>query len=115
MLTSVLHVPLLQNNLLSVLFLTKHRGFNVWIDHDAMHFIRKEETLFVAKVDDTKPAYLAGSTVDQTTLPSKLISKLITCSGIGGLEAASALVVHEEGNSVMAAVSGSPLFGKPES
>jgi len=67
MLTSVLHVPLLQNNLLSVLFLTKHRGFNVWIDHETMHFIREEKTLFVAEVDHTNTAYLSGSTVDQTT------------------------------------------------
>ena len=67
MLTCVLHVPLLYNNLLSVLFLTKQRGFDVWIDNSTMHFIKEEETLFVAEVDDNNTAYVSGSTIDQST------------------------------------------------
>jgi hypothetical protein len=78
--TSVLHVPLLQNNLLAVLCLTKHKNFHVWIDSDTMHFIKGEETLFVAEVDDTNTAYLSGSTVDQSTgktVHSALISSTL--------------------------------------
>jgi hypothetical protein len=66
-LTNVLHVPLLQSNLLSVLVLTRQKGFNVWIENGTMHFIRDEKTMFVAEVDNTNTAYLSGSTVDQST------------------------------------------------
>ena len=67
MFTNVLHVPLLHSNLLSVLVLTKKKGFNVWIDDSTMHFIRGEKTMFVAEVDSTNTAYVSGSTVDQST------------------------------------------------
>jgi transposase InsO family protein len=61
-LTRVLHVPLLGNNLLAVLFLTKRRGFEVHIDADLMNFIKDGKKLFVAKINDHNTAYLSGTT-----------------------------------------------------
>ena len=61
-LTRVLHVPNLRNNLLSVLFLTRQRGFIVKITGNAMYFNLNGETLFTATIDDNNTAYLDGTT-----------------------------------------------------
>ena len=60
----VLHVPDLRNNLLSVLFLTRHKGFTVHIGASQMSFERPTGTpLFTATIDDSNAAFLDGSTV----------------------------------------------------
>src|ERR1700753_92074 len=61
-LTRVLHVPNLRNNLLSVLFSTRQRGFIVKITGNAMYFNLNGETLFTASIDDNNSAYLDGTT-----------------------------------------------------
>jgi hypothetical protein len=63
----VLHVPLLGNNLLSILFLTKHQGIKVWIDEHNLSFIKGGKTIFTAEVYDNNTAYLSGTTVVHTT------------------------------------------------
>ncbi len=42
-LTRVLHVPQLRNNLLSCLYLTKHKGIRMEVDSSKMHFKRDAE------------------------------------------------------------------------
>ena len=46
----VLHIPALKNNLLAMLFLTKKRGFNVYIGSDTMQFDIHGQTLFTARI-----------------------------------------------------------------
>lgn len=60
----VLHVPALRNNLLSVLYLTKHKGLDVHIFGDHMDFNRKGTTLFTASINECNVGYLNGSTID---------------------------------------------------
>ena len=57
----VLHVPALQNNLLSVLYLTSKRGFRVVIEGRAMEFYHKGSLLFTA-TQQQQLAYLDGFT-----------------------------------------------------
>jgi len=78
----VLHVPALCNNLLSVLYLTKHKAFDVHISGDHMDFIRNGTTLFTAFVNECNVGYLNGSTIDisesanlSSTLPLDLWHK----------------------------------------
>ena len=59
----VLHVPQLQNSLLAVLFLTKHRDYKVSIDSDHIHFNRHGRTLFTASINSHNAAFLDGFTV----------------------------------------------------
>ena len=58
----VLHVPKLRSNLLSVLYLTKHKQFKVVIDYDCMEFIRSGTTLFTASINSSNAAFLDGET-----------------------------------------------------
>jgi len=60
----VLHVPALCNNLLFVLYLSKHKAFDVYISGDHMDFIRNGTTLFTASITECNVGYLNGSTVD---------------------------------------------------
>ncbi len=60
--TRVLHVPLLQNNLLSCLYLTKHKGIEIHIDSHQMDFSCAGRTLFCAPIGPTNCAHLSGST-----------------------------------------------------
>src|SRR5260221_11165138 len=55
-------VPLLQNNLLSCLYLAKHKGINIHIDSQQMDFNRDGRTLFCASIGSTNCAHLSGST-----------------------------------------------------
>ena len=57
----VLHVPALQNNLLSVLYLTTKQHFRVVIDEGVMSFERNGQLLFTASVQG-QLAYLDGTT-----------------------------------------------------
>ena len=60
----VLHVPYLRNNLFSVLFLTRHKGFTVSIDSTKMSFQQPAgNTLFTATISDSNAAFLDGTTV----------------------------------------------------
>ncbi|KAJ3847165.1 hypothetical protein EV368DRAFT_20468, partial [Lentinula lateritia] len=58
----VLHVPALNNNLLSVLYLTKHKGFTVHILRDTMKFLLNGSVLFTATVNNKSVGYLDGLT-----------------------------------------------------
>ena len=58
----VLHVPLLQNNLLSCIYLTRNKGYNIHIDQKAMHFWLNGKELFSAKINSNNSAHLDGCT-----------------------------------------------------
>ena len=60
--TNVLHVPELKNNLLSVLFLTRHRQYTVHITDKAMHFVQAGQERFTAVISDSDTAFLSGTT-----------------------------------------------------
>ncbi len=60
----VLHVPALRNNLLAVLYLTRHKSFDVHISSDKMNFERNGTLLFTASINESNVGYLNGSTVD---------------------------------------------------
>src|SRR6266508_4132737 len=60
--TRVLHVPLLQNNLLACLYLTRHKGIEIRIDWKQMDFVRNGKTLFCAPIGSTNCAHFSGST-----------------------------------------------------
>jgi transposase InsO family protein len=62
----VLHVPNLQNNLLSVLYLTKHKQYTVSIVGSKMSFSHGGSTLFTATVNDNNTALLNGITIPMT-------------------------------------------------
>jgi len=63
--SKVLHVPALQNNLLAVLYLTKHKGVEVTISSSSMCFRNKNnDTLFTATINKNGIGYLDGVTVD---------------------------------------------------
>ncbi|TFY53988.1 hypothetical protein EVG20_g9887 [Dentipellis fragilis] len=59
----VLHVPELRNNLLSVLYLTRHKSFSVLIQGNSVQFSLQGEVLFTARVDSSNTAFLEGRTV----------------------------------------------------
>jgi hypothetical protein len=52
LLTSVLYVPALQNNLLSVLHLVSNHRFRVEIEGTGMHFLRDGQLMFTATIRD---------------------------------------------------------------
>ena len=60
----VLHVPALRNNLLAVLYLTKHKSFSVHITGDHIDFERDKTVLFTASINEDNVGYLNGSTID---------------------------------------------------
>ena len=59
----VLHVPQLQNNLLSILYLTKHKNYNIYIDSKTINFIQFDRLLFTATITSQNSAFLDGCTV----------------------------------------------------
>lgn len=61
--TRVLHVPQLRNNLLSCLYLTRVKGYNIHIDSKAMNFELNKQTLFCASITSQNSAFLDGRTV----------------------------------------------------
>lgn len=72
----VLHVPALRNNLLSVLYLTKHKGFDVHIHKDTMEFILNSTVLFTASVTKNSVGYLNGHTVGNSSESVHVLSVL---------------------------------------
>ena len=62
----VLHVPLLRSNLLSVLYLTRNKLFNVMIDSSRISFIRNSKTLFTASITSNNAASLDGTVQPKT-------------------------------------------------
>src|SRR5260370_17641614 len=73
-LSNVLHVPLLGNNLLSVLTLTRKHNFKVHIQNSTMSFSLNNEPLFEAIVREDNSAILNAATVTQTALSSSVLS-----------------------------------------
>jgi transposase InsO family protein len=63
--TRVLHVPDLRNNLLAVLYLTRHKNINVHITSKSMEFCRNDKVLFTATINEQNMGYLDGQTVDK--------------------------------------------------
>src|SRR5271168_2781560 len=58
----VLHVPDLRTNLLSILYLTRHKQFTVSIDAHEMRFKREGTLLFTAQINENNAAFLDGAT-----------------------------------------------------
>ena len=65
---NVLHIPMLANNLLSVLTLTKKHNFEVIIKRSTMSFTLNSHLLCEASVSDDNSALLDGFTVIQAAL-----------------------------------------------
>ena len=59
----VLHVPQLQNNLLSVLYLTRFKGYQLFADSQQIQFIRHSRVVFTATITSQTAALLDGITV----------------------------------------------------
>ena len=76
--TRVLHVPHLQNNLLSVLYLVRQRGIAVHISPEelTMIFSLGSIRLFVAPIDENNAAFLAGTTEEFEEHAHRSISTL---------------------------------------
>jgi len=69
--TRVLHVPDLRNNLLSILFLTRQKGFTVTIDSSKMSFKHPDGIIwFTATISDSNAAFLDGTTAPLTEYAS---------------------------------------------
>ena len=68
--TNVLYVPTLSSNLLSVLYLTMHRSFTVFIEKDTLHFVRDTKIHFQAQVTASNSAFLLGDTIPVQQLAS---------------------------------------------
>jgi hypothetical protein len=75
--TDVLHVPHLANNLISVNYLSKCKGYRVINDGNKMIFNRGGVTLFTATITNSNLAYLDGFT---STNPENLIAKACSAS-----------------------------------
>jgi hypothetical protein len=56
--TRVLHVPQLQNNLLSCLYLTCCRGLEIHISSNSIDFLLSRKTIFIASINSSNAAYL---------------------------------------------------------
>jgi len=65
--TRVLHVPDLRSNLLSCLYLTRHKGLVIHISATTMTFQLHRKTLFTASIDSTNSAVLNGTTLASET------------------------------------------------
>ena len=74
--TRVLHVPQLQSNLLSILFLTRHRDYKTYIDSEYIHFIKSGRILFTASINSQNAAFLDGITVPACLQSANLSSTL---------------------------------------
>ena len=61
--TRVLHVPALHSNLLAVLYLTLHKGFDIQISCDSLKFSLNNQLCFTGLVRGST-GYLNGSTVE---------------------------------------------------
>jgi hypothetical protein len=61
--TNVQYVPSLSSNLFSVLYLTMHHNFNVFIKRDTLNFNRAGQIVFQAKVNFSNATFLAGETI----------------------------------------------------
>ena len=61
--TNVLYVPSLSSNLFSVLYLTMHRSFTIFIERDTLHFVRDSKILIQAHVSPSNSAFLLGETI----------------------------------------------------
>jgi transposase InsO family protein len=61
--SKVLHVPQLQTSLLSILFLTKHRDYKIFIDSQQIQFLRYNRILLTASINSQNAAFLDGITV----------------------------------------------------
>ena len=59
---NVLHVPLLRNNLLAVLYLTRQKQFHVSIWQNKLKFKRDRKILLTATIDDSNTGYLTPHT-----------------------------------------------------
>ena len=59
----VLHVPALQNNLLSVLYLTQNKGYTVVIKPNKLFFYHNKALLCTATVNSQNAAHLDGNVV----------------------------------------------------
>ena len=59
----VLHVPDLRSNLLSVLYLARHKGITINISSHTMAFRQGRKTMFTASIDSSNSATLDGTTV----------------------------------------------------
>jgi hypothetical protein len=73
--TRVLHVPDLRNNLLAVLYLTRHCGYKISIDSSMIHFRHDGKTMFTACINAESAAFLNGTT-DATLEYANVISTL---------------------------------------
>lgn len=69
----VLHVPALRSNLLSVLYLTRNKLYNVHIDSVRLSFKRENHLLFTATINNNNAAFLNG-TVQPMTQFAGLVS-----------------------------------------
>ena len=58
----VLHVPDLKTNLLSILYLTRHKQFTVSINSSEIKFRRNGTLLFTAQINENNAAFLDGTT-----------------------------------------------------
>ena len=56
----VLHVPKLASNLLSILYLTRLKGYRVVIENDQLEFFNSNDLHFTATVNDHNVGYLNG-------------------------------------------------------
>jgi Reverse transcriptase (RNA-dependent DNA polymerase)/gag-polypeptide of LTR copia-type/GAG-pre-integrase domain/Integrase core domain len=72
----VLHVPQLQDNLLSVLYLTKHKDYHIYIDSQYIYFIQSGRILFTASIHSQNAAFLDGITVPACLESANLSSTL---------------------------------------
>ena len=68
--SNVLHVPQLNQNLLSVLTLTCHHAFHVIIDSNTISFVKDNIPHFYAAVGEDQVALLSGSTVVHSKVAS---------------------------------------------
>jgi transposase InsO family protein len=73
--TRVLHVPDLKTNLLSILYLTRHKQFTVTINSCEMRFIHEGTLLFTAQINENNAAFLDGST-DEDSHTANFVSTL---------------------------------------
>ena len=60
--TQVLHVPDLKSNLLSILYLTRHKQFTIHINSDEIRFLRNDTLLFIVQINKNNTAFLDGAT-----------------------------------------------------
>ena len=76
--TRVLHVPALQNNLLSVLYLSRQRGIDILISSAKLDMVFSQggQPLFVAPINRDNSAYLTGNTETFTEHAHRSISTL---------------------------------------